>query len=90
MAREQHAPSLKLPNSRSATLSPGTTVARRKEAERDRHAQLKDKTSLARDSHVLATGNPHGRSKERRSRNTPVDPSEWRVCNNPDPLSRVE
>jgi ferredoxin-like protein FixX len=59
--------SLELPNNRLATLCPGATFARRKEAERDRHAQLKEKTSLARDSHAPVTGNPHGRSNQQRN-----------------------
>jgi hypothetical protein len=79
LARVRHAPPPKLPNNRSASLSPGTTVARRKEAERDCHTQHKEKTSLTRDSHVPVTDNPHGRSTEQRNQNTPMNPSEWRV-----------
>jgi len=72
-------PPPKLPNSRSASLSPVTTFARRKKAKRDRHAQRKKETSLARDNHAPVTGNPHSRCKRRQDQKSTVDPSERRL-----------
>jgi hypothetical protein len=66
-----------------------------KTPERDLHAPVEEKTSLARDNHSPVTDDPDSRNKQRRSKKTPVNPSERRVSlesrwKNVDLASKVE
>jgi hypothetical protein len=50
-----------------------------KTPERDLHAPVEEKTSLARDNHAPVTDDPDSRKQQRRNKKTPVNPSEQRM-----------